>query len=100
MNTSTSGDILDSFLGEPDTHCWDEDEKKDVWSYSREAVHAAILKALEVKYSCEPEAYRYDVDGTLWLEDRKLDNYWRDSRGNFVKGKSLYGLPPVNTISD
>ena len=45
-------------LPEPDTHCWDDDEQKDVWSYStplveqmlaeRDAVLKMALKALEV----------------------------------------------------
>jgi hypothetical protein len=30
----------------PDTHCWDDDTGKDVWSYSEGLVRAAIEQAL------------------------------------------------------
>jgi hypothetical protein len=30
----------------PDTHCWDDDTEKDVWSYSEELVRAAIEAVL------------------------------------------------------
>jgi len=29
-------------LPEPDTHCFDEDEQKDVWSYSKELVQQIV----------------------------------------------------------
>lgn len=32
-------------LPEPDTHCWDDDTKKDVWSYSAEQMHAYAATA-------------------------------------------------------
>jgi len=39
-------------LPEPDTHCFDEDEKRDVWSYSAELVQAyarAVLASLPLE---------------------------------------------------
>ena len=31
-------------LPAPDTHCFDEDEQKDVWSYSRELVEQMLAE--------------------------------------------------------
>ena len=33
--------------GEPDTHCFDDDTGKDVWSYSKEQMAAAVLRERE-----------------------------------------------------
>jgi len=43
----------------PDTHCWDDDTGKDVWSYSEELVRAAIEQALAVQPKQEPVAWMY-----------------------------------------
>lgn len=32
-------------LPEPDTHCWDDDTQKDVWSYSKELVEQMLAQA-------------------------------------------------------
>jgi len=31
-------EYTDNKLPMPDTHCWDDDEEKDVWSYSHKAM--------------------------------------------------------------
>jgi len=33
-------------LPEPDTHCFDDDTGKDVWSYTADQMHAYALAAL------------------------------------------------------
>lgn len=32
---------------EPDTHCFDDDTQKDVWSYSKDQLAAAVLRERE-----------------------------------------------------
>ena len=31
----------------PDTHCWDEDEERDVWSYSKDQVQEIVRMEVE-----------------------------------------------------
>lgn len=31
----------------PDTHCWDEDEERDVWSYSKDQVREIVRMEVE-----------------------------------------------------
>ena len=33
-------------LPEPDTHCWDEDARRDVWSHSADQMHAYAAAAV------------------------------------------------------
>ena len=50
--------IIDNIMADikPDTHCWDDDTGKDVWSYSEGLVRAAIAAALVPK----PKKYLHE----------------------------------------
>ena len=57
----TTADLKALPLPEPDTHCFDEDTCKDVWSYSAEQMHTFALAhilaerercALIARYGC------------------------------------------------
>lgn len=58
-------------VGEPDTHCFDEDTQKDVWSYSKEAVAAAVAQAYKQgKHDEEMAQGPSEFEG--WERDRLL----------------------------
>jgi len=50
-------------LPEPDTHCFDDDTKSDVWSYSRELVISTVLAHID-KLEAEVERLRKDAERT------------------------------------
>ena len=47
-------------LPEPDTHCFDDDTGKDVWSYTADQMHAYALAALAQQAQVKPFAYMAD----------------------------------------
>ena len=47
-------------LPKPDTHCFDDDTKSDVWSYSRELVISTVLAHID-KLEAEVERLRKDA---------------------------------------
>lgn len=53
-------------LPEPDTHCFDDDTKSDVWSYSRELVISTVLAHID-KLEAEVERLRKDAERYRWL---------------------------------
>jgi len=54
-------------LPEPDTHCFDDDTGKDVWSYTADQMHAYALAAL-AQQAQEPVAWLYvDTVGERYL---------------------------------
>ena len=44
-----------SKLPDPDTHCWDEDTQKDVWSYSKELVEQMLAQASAARIAAQTE---------------------------------------------
>ena len=52
MNTQTK-DLPP--LPKPDTHCFDEDTRKDCWSYSATQMHAYALEAIRASATSAPE---------------------------------------------
>ena len=61
-------------LPDPDTHCWDDDSSKDVWSYSPELVRQ-IIEADRAQRG-EPVAWRWEnknVKGNWYLSWSKPD---------------------------
>ena len=48
-------------LPKPDTHCFDDDSKSDVWSYSRELVIRTVLAHID-KLEAEIERLRKDAE--------------------------------------
>jgi hypothetical protein len=46
-------------LPEPDTHCWDDDEQKDVWSYSKELAEQMLAESDAAIQLMQKDAARY-----------------------------------------
>ena len=64
-------------LPEPDTHCFDEDTRKDVWSYSVELVQAYAAAAVAAEREacaklCDTARERYDATGASVAMARAL----------------------------
>jgi len=57
-------------LPKPDTHCFDDDTKSDVWSYSRELVISTVLAHID-KLEAEVERLRKDAERYRWLKSAK-----------------------------
>lgn len=55
-------------LPEPDTHCFDDDTGKDVWSYSADQMHAYALSALAQQAQGEPVVWLMQAIGTSQFE--------------------------------
>ena len=51
-------------LPEPDTHCFDDDTGKDVWSYTADQMHAYALAAL-AKQAQEPVDERAEFEASM-----------------------------------
>jgi hypothetical protein len=60
-------------LPEPDTHCWDDDTGKDVWSYSADQMRAYALAERE---RCARAVEQY---GGAW--DKAAQSFARVIRG-------------------
>ena len=60
-------------LPKPDTHCFDDDTKSDVWSYSRELVISTVLAHID-KLEAEVERLRKDAERYRWLKSAKRPN--------------------------
>lgn len=50
----------------PDTHCWDDDEERDVWSYSKDQVREIVRM--------EVEAARNLMQAMVWTLDDSLED--------------------------
>lgn len=74
-------------LPEPDTHCFDDDTGKDVWSYTADQMHAYALAAL-AQQAQEPVAWLYvDTVGERYL------CFSRPTGGGTIT--NLYTTPPA-----
>jgi len=74
-------------LPEPDTHCFDDDTGKDVWSYTADQMHAYALAAL-AQQAQEPVAWLYvDTVGERYL------CFSRPTGGGAIT--NLYTTPPA-----
>ena len=74
-------------LPEPDTHCFDDDTGKDVWSYTADQMHAYALAAL-AQQAQEPVAWLYvDTVGERYL------CFSRPTGGGTIA--NLYAAPPA-----
>ena len=77
-------------LPEPDTHCFDDDTGKDVWSYTADQMHAYALAAL-AKQAQEPVAWLYvDTVGERYL------CFSRPTGGGTIT--NLYTTPPAPQV--
>ncbi len=74
-------------LPEPDTHCFDDDTGKDVWSYTADQMHAYALATL-AQQEQEPVAWLYvDTVGERYL------CFSRPTGGGTIT--NLYTTPPA-----
>jgi len=77
-------------LPEPDTHCFDDDTGKDVWSYTADQMHAYALAAL-AQQAQEPVAWLYvDTVGERYL------CFSRPTGGGAIT--NLYATPPAPQV--
>ena len=69
-------------LPEPDTHCWDEDTSKDVWSHSADQMRAYAKEAKESARAAIYSAEQAQIEAPLRAEIERLKDAVRSARAD------------------